>query len=149
MKYVTSRVVQPKVVKPFEFTSAMTSFSQSLEEMHAAYDAVVAAEGRVLEMEECLNDCHNALESIKAYGVNRTNMGVLNSSGKLDTALGFIAAQIGIGTRKCRIPGQAHVIVEPDAAFALDGRLHAIVARHRAVNGHSACSRASLEQQFH
>lgn len=94
MKYVTSRVVQPKVVKPFEFTSAMTSFSQSLEEMHAAYNEVVAAEGRVLEMEECLNDCHNALESIKAYGVNRTNMGVLNSSGKLDTALGLEDLQL-------------------------------------------------------
>ena len=94
MKYVTSRVVQPKVVKPFEFTSAMTSFSQSLEEMHAAYDAVVAAEGRVLEMEECLNDCHNALKSIKAYGVNRTNMSVLNSNGKLDAALGLENLQL-------------------------------------------------------
>ena len=89
MKYVTSQVVQPKVVKPFEFASAMESFSQSLGELYASYDAVAAAEGRVVEMEECLRDCSDALESIKAHGVNRISMGVLNRDGKLDEALGL------------------------------------------------------------
>ena len=87
MKYrVTSSV--PARTKT-DFVASIESLTQSLDDLYTAYDAVVAAEGRVLEAEECLHDCHEALESIKKFGVNEINMSILNKDNILNDAVGL------------------------------------------------------------
>ena len=92
MKYrVTSSV--PARTKT-DFVASIESLTQSLDDLYTAYDAVVAAEGRVLEAEECLHDCHEALESIKKFGVNEINMSILNKDNILNDAIGLEALTV-------------------------------------------------------
>ena len=89
MRYrVTTPTTTPRAVKR-DFASSLESLTKSLDDLYLAYDAVVAAEGRVIEAEECLNDCHEALESIKRFGVNEINMSLLNKDNILNDALGM------------------------------------------------------------
>ena len=89
MRYrVTTPTTTPRAVKR-DFASSLESLTKSLDDLYLAYDAVVAAEGRVIEAEECLNDCHEALESIKRFGVNEINMAILNKDNNLNDALGM------------------------------------------------------------
>jgi len=88
MRYTVTKTAKP-AKKPFNMAEAMEALNTQLESLHISYDEVVAAEGRVVEAEQFLTDCHTALESIKTYGITVENMSVLNTDNGLDQALGL------------------------------------------------------------
>lgn len=89
MKYKVSSAAKPAPKKPFDFAAAYESLQQSFESAVESYNEMVAAEGRVAEIEDCLRDGQTALASIKKYGVTPANMAIVNADNVLDEALGL------------------------------------------------------------
>ena len=93
MKYQLSsakRPAAPVAKKPFDFAAAQEALSESLDRAQAAYQQLVAAEGRVAEVEGVLDNCKQALESINKFGLTAQGMDMMNGAEhNLDVALGL------------------------------------------------------------
>lgn len=89
MKYQLASVKPVAAKKPFDFEAAAEALNESLERTHEQYQQYIAAEGRVLEIDDVLSDCKQALESISKFGVVAQNMAILNEGNGLDQALGL------------------------------------------------------------
>lgn len=93
MKYqVSSAKPQPAAAtkKPFDFVAAQEALSESLDRAQVAYSDLVAAEGRVAEVELVLENCSQALKSINKFGLTEQGMELFNGANHdLDTALGL------------------------------------------------------------
>lgn len=87
MKYSIGSVKQ--VAKPFDFGAATEALAESYIRLGDAYEQVVAAEGRVAELEMMMDNCKSAVQSIEKFGVTATTMAVFNGSNELDEALGL------------------------------------------------------------
>ena len=88
MKYSIGSTQKP-VVKPFDFAAATEALSDSYIRVSDAYEELVAAEGRVAELELALDNCKSAIQSIEKFGVTATTMAVFNGENELDMALGL------------------------------------------------------------
>ena len=92
MKYQVSSAKKPAPVakKPFDFVAAQEALSESLERAQIAYSDLVAAEGRVAEVELVLENCAQALKSINKFGLTEQGMEMFNGADHdLDAALGL------------------------------------------------------------
>lgn len=99
MKYTCNcmhkhNAVAPKVVKPFDMTASMESISDAIARASDAYAAMVAAEGRVAEVEQVLSDLADAKQSVEKFGIAVENMSLINRDQILTQSLGLEALAI-------------------------------------------------------
>lgn len=87
MKYSIGSTQKP--VKPFDFAAATEALTDTYIRLGDAYEQVVAAEGRIAELEMMMDNCKSAVQSIEKFGVTATTMAVFNGSNELDQALGL------------------------------------------------------------
>ena len=87
MKYSIGSTQKP--VKPFDFAAATEALTDTYIRLGDAYEQVVAAEGRIAELEMTMENCKSAVQSIEKFGVTDTTMAVFNGSNELDQALGL------------------------------------------------------------
>ena len=87
MKYSIGSTQKP--VKPFDFAAATEALTDTYIRLGDAYEQVVAAEGRIAELEMTMENCKSAVQSIEKFGVTATTMAVFNGSNELDQALGL------------------------------------------------------------
>lgn len=87
MKYSIGSTQKP--VKPFDFAAATEALTDTYLRLGDAYEQVVAAEGRIAELEATMDNCKSAVQSIEKFGVTATTMAVFNGSNELDKALGL------------------------------------------------------------
>lgn len=64
--------------KPFDMAASLESISVAIDEAVSLYSNVVAAEGRVDEIETVLRDLGDAKQCIEKYGVSVENMSLIN-----------------------------------------------------------------------
>ena len=88
MKYSIGSTQKP-VASKFDFAAATEALTDSYLRLSDAYEQVVAAEGRVAEVEMAMDNCKSAVESIEKFGVTATTMAVFNGSNELDQILGL------------------------------------------------------------
>lgn len=99
MKYTCNcmhkhNAVVPKVVKPFDMAASMESISDAIARASDAYAAMVAAEGRVVEVEQVLSDLADAKQSVEKFGIAVENMSLINRDQILTQSLGLEALAI-------------------------------------------------------
>lgn len=99
MKYTCNcmhrhNAVAPKVVKPFDMAASMESISDAIARASDAYAAMVAAEGRVIEVEQVLSDLADAKQSVEKFGIAVENMSLINRDQILTQSLGLEALAI-------------------------------------------------------
>ena len=80
--------------KSFNFAAATEALSDSYLRLGDAYEQVVAAEGRIAELEMTMDNCRCAVQAIEKFGVTATTMAVFNGSNELDAALSLEALDI-------------------------------------------------------
>ena len=93
MKYSIGSTQKP--VKPFDFAAATEALTDTYLRLGDAYEQVVAAEGRIAELEMAMDNCKSAVQSIEKFGVTATTMAVFNGSNELDQVLGLENLDLG------------------------------------------------------
>lgn len=81
----------PKVVKPFDMVASMESISIAISRASDAYTAMVAAEGRIAEVDQVLTDLADAKQSVEKFGIAVENMSLINRDQNLTQSLGLEA----------------------------------------------------------
>ena len=80
--------------KPFDMVASMESISAAIERASDAYANMVAAEGRVIEIEQVLSDLADAKQSIEKYGVAVENMSLINRDQNFTSSVGLEALSL-------------------------------------------------------
>lgn len=92
MKYMVNSQKKAPVVKqvaPFDMAATLEALSASIEAAGIAYGEMVAAEGRIAEVEMVLSDLSDAKASIEKYGIAVENMALINKGDNLTECLGL------------------------------------------------------------